>query len=45
MNRHDILEERELAQAIVDGVVNGVPDPVLGTNMYYLRWKRISLRD
>jgi len=45
MNRHDILEERELAQAIVDGVVQGVPDPVLGTNMYYLRWKRISLRD
>jgi hydroxyacylglutathione hydrolase len=45
MNRYDIQEERELAQGILDGTIKGVPDPVLKTNMYYLRWKRISMRE
>lgn len=45
MNRYDIQEEIELAQGIVDGIIKGVPDPVLKRNMYYLRWKRISLSD
>jgi hydroxyacylglutathione hydrolase len=45
MNRYDIQEEKELAQGIIDGTIKGVPDPVLKNNMYYLRWKRISLRD
>ena len=45
MNRYDIQEEKELAQGILDGTINCVPDPVLKANMYYLRSKRISMRD
>ena len=45
MNRYDIQECKELAQGVVDGTIKGVPDPVLKANMYYLRWKRFSLRD
>jgi hypothetical protein len=45
MNRYDIQEERELAQGILDGTIKGVPDPVLKTTIYYLRWKRISMRE
>jgi hydroxyacylglutathione hydrolase len=45
MSQYDVRELRELAQGIVDGAIKGVPDPVLKANMYYLRFKRISLRD
>jgi hydroxyacylglutathione hydrolase len=45
MSQYDVQELRELAQGIADGSIKGVPDKVLKANMYYLRFKRISMRD